>query len=125
MTSVGTPLIGCTACSYCTDGCPVSIPIPEQYRKEGRKFCVIRYHNGTVDVLDDIGPDPDRIIFRTDKFSEYAIAYEAVNINRLILRFLIITGISLILAVICFAALIRYRRKARIAAREARVRAGF
>ncbi|WP_026518691.1 InlB B-repeat-containing protein [Butyrivibrio sp. MC2021] len=98
----------------------VVIPIPEQYRKEGRKFSVIRNHNGVVDVLQDIGDDPTTIRFRTNKFSEYAIAYEAVNVNKLILRFLIIAVIALILAVICFASLVYYRRKARRERRAAR-----
>jgi hypothetical protein len=91
----------------------VVIPIPEQYRKEGRKFYIIRNHNGVVDILQDIGDDPATIRFRTDRFSEYAIAYEAIDVNRLILRFFIIAGVSLILAIICFGSLVHYRRKAR------------
>jgi len=92
----------------------VMIPIPEEYQKAGRKFCVLRYHNGSVDVLDDIDKnDPTSITFKTDKFSEYAIAYEAININKLIIRFAIITFVALVLAVICFAALVSYRRSLR------------
>ena len=88
----------------------VKVPIPEQFQKEGRRFYAIREHNGTVDVLQDIGNDPTSITFRTDRFSEYAIAYETVSVNKLILQFVIISLITLILAVICFAALVRYRR---------------
>ncbi len=79
---------------------------------------MIRNHNGKVDILEDIGSDPTTVTFRTDRFSEYAIAYEAININKLIMRFLIIMIVSLILAVICFVNLVKYRRKARIAAKR-------
>ncbi len=96
------------------------ITVPEQYRKAGRRFCVIRYHNGVADILDNIGDDDDRVRFRTDCFSQYAIAYEAVNINRLLVRFAVTTALSLLLALICFAYLIHYRRKARRAAAAAR-----
>lgn len=99
----------------------VVIPIPEQYRKDGRKFYIIRNHNGVVDVLQDIGDDPTTIRFRTDRFSEYAIAYEAVNVNKLILRFLIIAVIALILAIICFVSLVYYKRKARRERRAAKM----
>ncbi len=96
----------------------VVVPIPEEYQKKGRKFYVIRNHNGKVDILDDIGSDPETVTFRTDRFSEYAIAYEAVNVNKLIMRFMIIMLVALILAVICFVNLVKYRRKARIAAKR-------
>ena len=96
----------------------VVVPIPEQYRKAGRKFFIIRNHNGVVDVLEDIGDDDTTITFRTDRFSEYAIAYEAINVNKLILRFGIIAFVSLILAVICFVNLVKYKRSARIRAKR-------
>lgn len=96
----------------------VVVPIPEQFRKPGRKFFVIRNHNGAVDVLEDIGNDETSVTFRTDRFSEYAIAYETININKLILRFAIITFVSLILAVICFVNLVKYKRRARIRAKR-------
>ena len=69
-------------------------------------------------MLDDIGTDPTTVTFRTDRFSEYAIAYEAINVNKLIIRFFIIMFVALILAVICFFNLVKYRRKARIAAKR-------
>ena len=96
----------------------VVVPIPEEFRKEGRKFYVIRNHNGVIDVLQDIGSDPTTVTFRTDRFSEYAIAYEVISVNNLILRFLIISIVSLILAVICFANLVHYKRKARLSRRK-------
>ena len=96
----------------------VVVPIPEEFRKAGRRFFVIRNHNGAVDILEDIGNDPTTVTFRTDRFSEYAIAYEAININKLILRFAIIAVVSLILAVICFVNLVKYKRKARVRAKS-------
>ncbi len=96
----------------------VVVPIPEQFQKSGRKFFVIRNHNGKVDVLEDIGSDPTTVTFRTDRFSEYAIAYETININKLIIRFFIIMIVALVLAAICFFNLVKYRRKARVEARR-------
>ncbi len=96
----------------------VVIRIPEKYRKQGRKFFIIRNHNGVVDVLKDVGEDSDTITFRTNKFSEYALAYEAVNVNRIVLRFLIVAVASLILALVCFLNLVKYRRRARRTARK-------
>ncbi|WP_022766377.1 InlB B-repeat-containing protein [Butyrivibrio sp. XPD2006] len=90
----------------------VVVHIPEQFKKEGRKFFVIRNHNGVVDILEDIGNDPNTVTFKTDRFSEYAIAYEAINVNRLVLRVVVIAFLSFILAVICFVNLVKYKRRA-------------
>ncbi|MCR5402646.1 MAG: InlB B-repeat-containing protein [Butyrivibrio sp.] len=98
----------------------VELPIPEQYMKQGRKFYIIREHNGEVDVLQDIGIDPTTVTFKTDRFSQYALAYEAVNVNKLILRFSIIAIVSFILAVVCFISLVRYKRNARRALRASK-----
>ncbi len=91
----------------------VVLPIPKEYRKNGRTFTILRNHNGTIDVLSDLDNDPDTITFKTDKFSEYSIAYEAININRLVLRVIIILIISLVLALICYINLWIYRSKRR------------
>jgi hypothetical protein len=91
----------------------VVVPIPEEFQKPGREFYVIRNHNGVVDVLEDIGDDPTTVTFRTDRFSEYAIAYKALDVNKLILRVIIIALISLVLALICFVNLVKYKRYAR------------
>lgn len=98
----------------------VELPIPAQYIKEGRKFYVIRDHNGEIDILQNVGIDPQTITFRTDKFSQYAIAYEAVNVNKLILRFAIIAVVSLVLAIVCFVNLVHYKRKSRKARKIAK-----
>ena len=96
----------------------VVLPIPPQYRKNGRKFCVIRDHNGEVDILKDIGNDPNNVTFRTDRFSEYAIAYEAVSPRMIVLRFSLIALVGLLLALLCFVELVHHRRKMRIKARR-------
>lgn len=96
----------------------VVLPIPQEFRKKGRKFCVIRDHNGEVDILKDIGNDPNNVTFRTDRFSEYAIAYEAVSPRTIVLRFSIIALLGLVLALLCFLELVHHRRKMRIKARR-------
>ena len=88
----------------------VCLPIPNEYKKSKREYCILRNHNGTVDILTDLDDNPDTITFKTDKFSEYSIAYEAVNMNKLVLRLIIIILISLVLALICYINLWRYRR---------------
>ncbi len=88
----------------------VVLPIPEKFKKNGRKFVVIRDHNGNVDVLKNIGDDPNTIRFRSDSFSEYAIAYEVVSASTLVIRFFIIAVVALILAILCVLNLLRFRR---------------
>ena len=51
-----------------------NIPIPQELKKAGRKFYVLRYHDGKVDQL----PVDDNGNFTTDKFSMYMLVYEDV-----------------------------------------------
>ena len=51
-----------------------NIPIPQELKKAGRKFYVLRYHDGKVDEL----PVDDNGNFTTDKFSVYMLVYEDV-----------------------------------------------
>lgn len=48
------------------------VAIPESLKKEGRKFYVLRYHDGKVDKL-AVSEDGT---FKTDKFSSYMLVYE-------------------------------------------------
>lgn len=91
----------------------VEVPIPAEFRKSGRKFVIIRNHNGVVDVLDDIGTSGESVTFKTDRFSQYAIAYQTVSVNRLLIIFVAVGLISFILAIVCYINLIKYRRRAR------------
>ena len=91
----------------------VVLPIPAKYQKANRKFCVIRNHNGTVDILADLDDYPDTITFKTDKFSEYSLAYQTISTNKLVLRVIIIMLIALLLAAICYTNLWIYRHRAR------------
>ena len=91
----------------------VEVPIPAEFRKNGRKFVVIRNHNGVVDVLDNISTNADSVTFKTDRFSQYAIAYQTVSVNRLLFIFVAVGLVSFILAVVCYINLIKYRRRAR------------
>ncbi|MBQ3796992.1 MAG: InlB B-repeat-containing protein [Butyrivibrio sp.] len=91
----------------------VVLPVPTEYLGKNWNFCILRNHNGDVDILTDLDDEPTTITFRTDKFSEYSIAYEAVNINKLILRIVIVILLALVLAAICYTNLWIYRHRAR------------
>ena len=54
----------------------VRIEAPENLRKIGREFIVVRVHDGKATVLNDYDENDNTITFRTDKFSTYAIAYK-------------------------------------------------
>ncbi len=89
----------------------VVVPIPAEYRGKGKKFYIIRNHNGVVDLLDDIGLSDDTVAFRTDRFSQYAIAVEVVSLNSMVLRFAILAGVSLLLVIICCFNLVKIKRR--------------
>ncbi len=91
----------------------VCLPIPQEYIGKKWNFCILRNHNGDVDILSDLDDEPTTITFRTDKFSEYSLAYEAVNVNKLILRVIIILLLAFVLAAICYTNLWIYRHRAR------------
>ena len=58
------------------------VVLPEELvntdEKVNRKYYIIREHNGEVEVLEDVtvSEDGKSIVFKSDKFSTYALAYE-------------------------------------------------
>ncbi len=57
----------------------VVIGIPEELQSEGRKYCIIRAHDGEYAVMQDKDDTPDTITISTDRFSSYAIAYQQTD----------------------------------------------
>ena len=55
-------------------GLTFKVAIPESLKKEGRKFYVLRLHDGKIDKL-EVSTEGT---FTTDKFSSYMLVYEAV-----------------------------------------------
>ncbi|MCR4590923.1 MAG: InlB B-repeat-containing protein [Lachnospiraceae bacterium] len=53
----------------------LTMEIPEELRDSEAKFCIVRNHNGEVDVLEDLDDDPNTITIETDRFSPYAIGH--------------------------------------------------
>lgn len=53
-----------------------TVAIPEDLMKEGRTFYVIRVHDGKAEKLNTDENEDGTLIFKTDKFSTYALAYE-------------------------------------------------
>ena len=52
------------------------VAIPKDLLKEGRKFYVVRVHNGEVEVLETTLNEDGTLSFKTNKFSTYAVVYE-------------------------------------------------
>ena len=55
-------------------GLTFKVAIPESLKKEGRKFYVLRLHDGKIDKL-EVSTEGT---FTTDKFSSYMLVYEDV-----------------------------------------------
>ena len=53
------------------------VAIPENLKKDGRKFYVLRLHDGKIDKL----PVNEDGTFETDKFSSYMLVYEDVKVT--------------------------------------------
>lgn len=63
---------------------PVIVKVPENLKKEGRKFYIARKHgndDATAEwtLLSDEDADEDTIMFMNDKFSEFFVVYEDTN----------------------------------------------
>lgn len=54
----------------------ITIDVPEELRSSGRKFAIVRIHDGKATLLKDNDSDPGTITISTDKFSIYAIVYQ-------------------------------------------------
>jgi len=54
----------------------ITMQIPEDMRKDGRVFAIIRIHNGAAEVLSDLDTDSATFTFETDCFSTYAPVYK-------------------------------------------------
>lgn len=52
-----------------------TIAVPEDLVKDGRTFVVLRMHEGVTTVLDTLMNADGTLSFKTDRFSEYALAY--------------------------------------------------
>ncbi len=59
----------------------ISINIPEELKKAGRSFAVIRIHNGQASLLEDLDNSDDTVTIKTDRFSTYAICYKDAEIS--------------------------------------------
>lgn len=57
----------------------ITFTIPENLRGKD-KYYVIRVHDGSATVLNDLDSDPNTVTFETDRFSTYALVYsESAN----------------------------------------------
>lgn len=60
----------------------MSLSIPSKFVPTdgtNRKFWIIRVHNGTSAVLEDLDDNAKSVTFETDRFSTYALAYEDIT----------------------------------------------
>ena len=53
----------------------ITLKIPDEYKDSEAKFCIVRNHDGQVDVLEDLDDDPDTVTIMTDRFSPYALGH--------------------------------------------------
>ena len=83
-------------------------------KQDSGNLCVVREHNGTVDVLEDLDDDPDTVTFRTDRFSAYAFAYEG---GKAAVNWVLIGIIAAVLVAVLVVALILIQRTRRVKAR--------
>ena len=53
----------------------ITIDIPDDLKKSGAAYSIMRYHDGECTLLEDLDDNPDTITIKTGKFSTYAILY--------------------------------------------------
>lgn len=89
----------------------IVMEIPEDLRDPDKKFCIVRNHNGQVDILEDMDNDPDTITVMTDRFSPYAMGHFSTGSN--ITFIIIIISAAFALTLLVLAAYINMRDKKR------------
>ncbi|MCM1054456.1 MAG: hypothetical protein NC394_02940 [Bacteroides sp.] len=60
----------------------LTIEIPQSIKDPSYTYGLIRVHDGTAVLLDDLDGDPDTITVKTDLFSAYAIVYTKDIVNQ-------------------------------------------
>lgn len=59
----------------------ITVNIPEELLKAGRTFSIVREHDGKYDVLEDIDSNDKTVTFLSDKFSDFYLVYNDVNVT--------------------------------------------
>lgn len=89
------------------------LDVPENLYHENRTFFIMRSHEGTCTILEDLDDDATTITIRTDRFSTYAILYTDEDVSGVDISELnpgegihpgVIVGICLAIMLILFAA---------------------
>ncbi|MDD6155921.1 MAG: hypothetical protein PUB52_02790 [Lachnospiraceae bacterium] len=89
------------------------LDVPENLYHENRTFFIMRNHEGTCTILEDLDDDATTITIRTDRFSTYAILYTDEDVSGVDISELnpgegihpgVIVGICLAIMLILFAA---------------------
>ena len=76
----------------------IVMEIPESLRDSKTNFCIVRNHNGEVDVLEDLDDDPDTITIKTDRFSPYAMGhFSGVNYTLIFIAIAVAFALTLFL----------------------------
>lgn len=101
----------------------IELNVPSNLRAEGRQFYIMRLHSNddgtsTIDYLPNESTDQSKIVFTTDKFSSYAIAYKGGKSSGLTqsdyVKILFgVIAVAVILTIILIGIIIRMTRKNR------------
>ena len=94
----------------------IELTIPEDMRFSNRKYSLLRLHNNKVEVVYEGFPTKDwKLVFETDKFSIYAIAYSEIKQNNpnvpKTLDNIMMWVITLIISILGLGSIILFKRK--------------